>query len=141
MQDGRARCGDGEAQREHSAPPTSATLAAPKVAAPWRPGWRLACLRGMVKPSLKSPKDRAERGVTTPATVIRKSCGLSAAEVTLLKVFDKQQEYGPAVGVSRLSRWERAKMFGREPPIEVLHILQRLEACSSEHHCHLDRYF
>ena len=95
----------------------------------------------MVKPSLKSPKDRAERGVTTPATVIRKPCGLSAAEATLLKVFDKQQEYGPAVGVSRLSRWERAKMFGREPPIEVLHILQRLEACSSEHHCHLDRYF
>ena len=101
----------------------------------------------MVKPSLKSPKDRAqgksaERAVTTPATTIKKpACALTAAEIALLRAFDSQQDYGPAIGLSRRERWHRAKKFGREPPMEVLHILQRLDACSSAHHCHLDRFF
>ena len=37
----------------------------------------------------------------------------------VLRVFDMTSSYGPYVGISRLSRWERAKKLGLNPPEEV----------------------
>jgi len=41
----------------------------------------------------------------------------------ILRVFDLSYQYGPCVGVTRLERWERAKVLGLNPPTEVKEIL------------------
>jgi len=41
----------------------------------------------------------------------------------VLRVFDMTSSYGPYVGISRLSRWQRAKKLGLEPPEEIREIL------------------
>lgn len=46
----------------------------------------------------------------------------SAAEKILLH-FDMSSEYGPAVGMSRLERWQRADNLDLEPPVIVYKIL------------------
>jgi DNA polymerase delta subunit 4 len=37
----------------------------------------------------------------------------------ILRTFDLSYEYGPCIGVSRLTRWERAYKLGLNPPPEV----------------------
>ncbi|KAG6900027.1 hypothetical protein C0993_004084 [Termitomyces sp. T159_Od127] len=41
----------------------------------------------------------------------------------ILRCFDMSYEFGPCVGVSRLERWERARLMGLNPPKEVKDIL------------------
>jgi len=41
----------------------------------------------------------------------------------ILRHFDLSSQYGPCVGISRLSRWRRAQMLSLDPPIEVLAVL------------------
>ncbi|KAG6902555.1 hypothetical protein C0995_014944 [Termitomyces sp. Mi166 len=41
----------------------------------------------------------------------------------ILRCFDMSYEFGPCVGVSRLERWERARLLGLKPPKEVKDIL------------------
>ncbi|CAI2382702.1 unnamed protein product [Moneuplotes crassus] len=38
--------------------------------------------------------------------------------------FDGNQKYGPAVGIPRIVRWERAKNFNLSPPIDIFNILK-----------------
>ncbi|KAH6915770.1 DNA polymerase delta, subunit 4-domain-containing protein [Coprinopsis sp. MPI-PUGE-AT-0042] len=45
----------------------------------------------------------------------------------ILRVFDLSYEYGPAVGMTRLERWERAKALGLNPPKEIYDILNTQE--------------
>jgi DNA polymerase delta subunit 4 len=37
----------------------------------------------------------------------------------LLLMFDRNYDYGPCIGVTRLERWERAQAMGLNPPLEV----------------------
>ncbi len=41
-----------------------------------------------------------------------------------LKQFDLNMKYGPCVGLSRLERWKRAQKFNKNPPQDVLSILE-----------------
>mmetsp|Transcript_16332 Transcript_16332/g.40274 ORF Transcript_16332/g.40274 Transcript_16332/m.40274 type:complete len:143 (-) Transcript_16332:204-632(-) len=41
-----------------------------------------------------------------------------------LKGFDMDASYGPCIGITRLERWNRAKKFGLDPPIEIREILE-----------------
>lgn len=41
----------------------------------------------------------------------------------LLTQFDLDARYGPALHLTRLERWERARRFGLEPPVEVKRLL------------------
>ncbi|WVN90437.1 uncharacterized protein L203_105673 [Cryptococcus depauperatus CBS 7841] len=45
----------------------------------------------------------------------------------ILRVFDMTTRYGPCVGMSRLQRWERAKLWELDPPEEIRVILTTLE--------------
>jgi len=82
---------------------------------------------GLGRPEL-SPKDPRWR---KHHAVVRKKMGYQHPihsegqnEIhEILRVFDLSYEYGPCIGVSRLDRWERAKMIGLNPPSEVYEIL------------------
>lgn len=39
--------------------------------------------------------------------------------MTILRVFDLTEDYGPCVGMNRLERWERADALGLDPPAAV----------------------
>ncbi|KAN0077422.1 DNA polymerase delta, subunit 4 domain containing protein [Elaphomyces granulatus] len=54
--------------------------------------------------------------------VIVREDGLDTYE-KILRHFDLSSQYGPCVGISRLSRWRRAQMLSLDPPIEVLAVL------------------
>lgn len=43
-----------------------------------------------------------------------------------LSFFDRNYDYGPCIGVTRLERWERAQAMGLNPPLEVLSRLNSL---------------
>ncbi|KAL7419778.1 hypothetical protein Q5752_005694 [Cryptotrichosporon argae] len=45
----------------------------------------------------------------------------------ILRVFDMTTKYGPALGRTRLERWERAKKLGLNPPDEIRAILMTTE--------------
>ncbi|KDN52440.1 hypothetical protein K437DRAFT_254216 [Tilletiaria anomala UBC 951] len=42
----------------------------------------------------------------------------------MLRTFDLDPAYGPAIGMTRLQRWHRAKALGDDPPEEVRAILE-----------------
>jgi DNA polymerase delta subunit 4 len=50
-----------------------------------------------------------------------------------LRRFDHDRRFGPAIGMTRSERWQRAAALGLEPPPEVLELLQKhgggSEAC------------
>lgn len=43
--------------------------------------------------------------------------------IEVLKQFDMNMRYGPCVGIKRSQRWNRAKKFNLNPPLEVKSIL------------------
>ena len=53
---------------------------------------------------------------------------LSAPEIAavneLLRQFDMTYRYGPCVGITRTTRWERARRLGLDPPSEVIEALR-----------------
>ena len=57
---------------------------------------------------------------------------LTAEEVAVLRDFDLTQKFGPCIGITRKQRWQRADKGGREPPISVWRILERLDGDGSE---------
>lgn len=44
-------------------------------------------------------------------------------ELQKLKQFDLDWRFGPCTGISRLQRWERAKLHGLNPPEEIRELL------------------
>ncbi|KAH7424963.1 hypothetical protein KP509_11G034200 [Ceratopteris richardii] len=57
--------------------------------------------------------------------------GECAAEEEALRQFDMNMRYGPCLGMSRLERWERARMLGMNPPVEVKRILDQKKGATS----------
>jgi DNA polymerase delta subunit 4 len=49
----------------------------------------------------------------------------------ILKQFDLATKFGPCIGISRLSRWERAEKKGLSPDPRVKHILLGLSSNES----------
>eukprot|EP00118_Oscarella_pearsei_P007978 m.40139 g.40139 ORF g.40139 m.40139 type:complete len:112 (+) comp32910_c0_seq3:90-425(+) len=45
--------------------------------------------------------------------------------LALLKEFDHTLEYGPAAGITRLTRWNRAQKYGLNPPQRIKEILEK----------------
>lgn len=43
----------------------------------------------------------------------------------ILKAFDLDHSFGPSCGISRLERWERAKMLGKNPPEAVKRLIEQ----------------
>ncbi|KAG2443116.1 hypothetical protein HYH02_009529 [Chlamydomonas schloesseri] len=83
------------------------------------------------KTTRASGKRKAREEDTTPAPeVLARSQGegaVSRADLSQdeqkLRKFDLTTKFGPAAGISRLERWERASKFGLEPPEEVRTII------------------
>jgi len=48
-----------------------------------------------------------------------------ARDEATLRGFDLTSAYGPALGLTRLERWDRARAYGLDPPKAVLEALQR----------------
>ncbi|XP_043940096.1 DNA polymerase delta subunit 4 isoform X2 [Protopterus annectens] len=49
-------------------------------------------------------------------------------DLDMLKQFDLTWEYGPCIGITRLQRWERARLLGLDPPVKVKEtVLKRKE--------------
>ncbi|KAN0084859.1 DNA polymerase delta, subunit 4 domain containing protein [Elaphomyces granulatus] len=69
-------------------------------------------------------RKRRARGrfIIPGAVLIVREDGLDTYE-KILRHFDLSSQYGPCVGISRLSRWRRAQMLSLDPPIEVLAVL------------------
>lgn len=44
----------------------------------------------------------------------------------ILRQFDMNMAYGPCLGVTRLERFERARRFGLNPPVDVKNLLERV---------------
>nr|XP_046256079.1 DNA polymerase delta subunit 4 isoform X1 [Scatophagus argus]XP_046256088.1 DNA polymerase delta subunit 4 isoform X1 [Scatophagus argus] len=44
-------------------------------------------------------------------------------ELQKLRQFDLDWRFGPCTGISRLQRWERAKLHGLDPPEEIRDLL------------------
>jgi DNA polymerase delta subunit 4 len=53
----------------------------------------------------------------------------------ILRHFDLSSQYGPCIGITRLTRWKRANMLGLEPPVEVLAVLLREEDKKTSQGC------
>ncbi|KAK9120342.1 hypothetical protein Syun_017959 [Stephania yunnanensis] len=77
------------------------------------------------KPSPSTKKSSATIGAAlaqSPALVSHGSPHLKddyGESEQLLREFDMNMAYGPCIGMSRLSRWERADKLGLNPPEEV----------------------
>lgn len=50
---------------------------------------------------------------------------MGPAELDALRQFDSNHNFGPAIGISRRERWERAQRFDRNPPPQVLEIIAK----------------
>ncbi|XP_060908938.1 DNA polymerase delta subunit 4 isoform X2 [Labrus mixtus] len=48
-------------------------------------------------------------------------------ELQQLKQFDLDWRFGPCTGISRLQRWERAKLHGLNPPEEIRELLLKTQ--------------
>ncbi|EME29020.1 hypothetical protein Gasu2_13440 [Galdieria sulphuraria] len=46
-------------------------------------------------------------------------------ENNILREFDLNCQFGPCVGIGRLTRWKRAHSLGLQPPLTVLEILEK----------------
>jgi hypothetical protein len=62
--------------------------------------------------------------LTSPFAVHQESIPLHEK---ILRHFDLSSQYGPCIGIPRLTRWRRANGLGLQPPIEVLAVLLREE--------------
>uniref|UniRef100_A0AAX7VAE9 Uncharacterized protein n=1 Tax=Astatotilapia calliptera TaxID=8154 RepID=A0AAX7VAE9_ASTCA len=49
-------------------------------------------------------------------------------ELEKLRQFDLDWSFGPCTGISRLQRWERAKLHGLNPPEEIRDLLLQTHA-------------
>lgn len=72
------------------------------------------------------------RNVDADGAALERAAGPRLSDITQvaaerdaqLRAFDHELKYGPSVGVTRLERWQRAKMYGLEPPPSIPELLQ-----------------
>ncbi|KAM4611811.1 DNA polymerase delta subunit 4 [Polymixia lowei] len=68
----------------------------------------------------RPPSPSQKEAETTPVTENEK-------ELQELRQFDLDWRYGPCTGITRLQRWERAKLHGLNPPEEIRDLLLRTQ--------------
>lgn len=90
--------------------------------------------RGLITDSFKVVKKarrggKEEKKPTPPPT--QKEAEISTTrekELQKLRQFDLDCRFGPCTGISRLQRWERAKLHDLKPPEEIRDLL--LQTCT-----------
>ncbi|XP_051242431.1 DNA polymerase delta subunit 4 [Dicentrarchus labrax] len=88
--------------------------------------------RGLITESFKVVK-KARRGGKrekrpTPSPPPQKEADTGTVreeELQKLRQFDLDWRFGPCTGISRLQRWERAKLHGLNPPEEIRYLLSQ----------------
>ena len=55
---------------------------------------------------------------------------LTEQEAKLLHIFDLNPSLGPCMSISRSQRWLRAHRLGKQPPPEVMDVIQRVGAAA-----------
>ncbi|XP_015260018.1 PREDICTED: DNA polymerase delta subunit 4 isoform X2 [Cyprinodon variegatus] len=90
--------------------------------------------RGLITDSFKvvkkSRRGAKQRKSPTPPPSQPEDVAPSAREEDLqqLKQFDLDWRFGPCTGISRLQRWERAKLHGLNPAEEIRELLLQTQA-------------
>ncbi|XP_068178679.1 DNA polymerase delta subunit 4 [Antennarius striatus] len=95
--------------------------------------------RGLITDSfkmLKKARKRGEKKETKPTpppppSPPQKEAEAEAVrqeELEKLRQFDLDWRFGPCTGISRLERWERAKLHGLNPPEEIRDLLLHTQA-------------
>jgi len=71
----------------------------------------------------KEQPRKATAFIEKDADVLTDQASDLTKELSVLKEFDLDSEFGPCIGITRLQRWERAKEYGLYPPEEVKEII------------------
>nr|XP_046256094.1 DNA polymerase delta subunit 4 isoform X2 [Scatophagus argus]XP_046256102.1 DNA polymerase delta subunit 4 isoform X2 [Scatophagus argus] len=85
--------------------------------------------RGLITDSfkvVKKAKKREKREKKSTPPPPRKEVETETVqeeELQKLRQFDLDWRFGPCTGISRLQRWERAKLHGLDPPEEIRDLL------------------
>ncbi|KAM7418343.1 hypothetical protein PAMA_015798 [Pampus argenteus] len=85
--------------------------------------------RGLITDSFKVVKKarrggkREKRRDSPPPEEEAKIKTVREEELQKLRQFDLDWRFGPCTGISRLQRWERAKLHGLNPPEEIRYLL------------------
>ncbi|XP_075994539.1 DNA polymerase delta subunit 4 [Genypterus blacodes] len=77
----------------------------------------------VVKKAKRATKLKKRPRPSPPREAVRAS--VREEELHKLKQFDLDWRFGPCTGISRLHRWERAKLHGLNPPEEIRELLQK----------------
>uniref|UniRef100_A0AAX7VJI3 Uncharacterized protein n=1 Tax=Astatotilapia calliptera TaxID=8154 RepID=A0AAX7VJI3_ASTCA len=80
----------------------------------------------VVKRSRKGGK--REKSPTPPPSPQKEADRVREEELEKLRQFDLDWSFGPCTGISRLQRWERAKLHGLNPPEEIRDLLLQTHA-------------
>ncbi|CAI5681565.1 DNA polymerase delta subunit 4 [Oreochromis niloticus] len=80
----------------------------------------------VVKRSRKGGK--REKSPTPPPSPQKEADRIREEELEKLRQFDLDWSFGPCTGISRLQRWERAKLHGLNPPEEIRDLLLQTHA-------------
>ncbi|KAM8879480.1 DNA polymerase delta subunit 4 [Spinachia spinachia] len=90
---------------------------------------------GLITDSFKVVKkagNRAKREIRPSASPAHKEPETAEVqeeeELQRLRQFDLDWRFGPCTGISRLQRWERAKVHGLSPPEEIRDLLLQTHA-------------
>ncbi|XP_028262069.1 DNA polymerase delta subunit 4 [Parambassis ranga] len=85
--------------------------------------------RGLITDSFKVVKKarrlrgKRERRPSPPPQQEAETKTIREDELQRLRQFDLDWRFGPCTGISRLQRWERAKLHGLNPPEEIRELL------------------
>ncbi|XP_037329009.1 DNA polymerase delta subunit 4 [Pungitius pungitius] len=85
--------------------------------------------RGLITDSFKVVKKagnrakREKKPSAPPAQEEPETATVQEEELQRLQQFDLDWRFGPCTGISRLQRWERAKLHGLSPPEEIRYLL------------------
>ncbi|XP_030580489.1 DNA polymerase delta subunit 4 [Archocentrus centrarchus] len=91
--------------------------------------------RGLITDSFKVVKKsrkggKREKSPTPPPSPQKEADSIQEEEQEKLRQFDLDWRFGPCTGISRLQRWERAKLHGLNPPEEIRDLLLQTPADS-----------
>ncbi|XP_053190127.1 DNA polymerase delta subunit 4 [Scomber japonicus] len=85
--------------------------------------------RGLITDSYKVVKKvrrggkRGKAPTPPPPEIEAENQSVREEELQKLRQFDLDWRFGPCTGISRLQRWERAKLHGLNPPEEIRYLL------------------
>ncbi|KAI8491798.1 DNA polymerase delta subunit 4 [Branchiostoma belcheri] len=78
----------------------------------------------------------AAKSVQAPAQSTSDAAELQRqTDITLLKQFDLNPDFGPCIGITRLERWERAEKFGQTPPVDIRDLIVQHTGDEEYTHC------